>query len=105
MADITDPQVIKFANEHIRPLAEQLRDFKAYLDDAAATYQAEIAGLLTPHANGDMLADSREGRGVSRLSKADINGFLAELNSLKSALEAAGVMDTIRKPCVRPLRS
>ena len=35
MADITDPRVIKFCNESVRPMAEKMRELDALLDDMA----------------------------------------------------------------------
>ena len=98
MADMTDPQLIKFVNEHVRPLAEDVRDFKAWLDDAAATYTAEIAGIMSGNVSGDVLLDGRAGQGVSVLTKGDITAFFQVLQALMTELEAAGVMDTVRKP-------
>lgn len=104
MAEMTDPKLIKFANEHLRPLAEDVRDLKAWIDDAAATYQSEIAGIMSGNVNGDTLNDGRAGQGVSVLTKADITGLIGVLNTIKTALDGAGVMDTVRKPTVQPLR-
>jgi hypothetical protein len=104
MADMTYPALIKFSNEQIRPMAENLRDLKHYLDDMADTYQAEIGGLMSGNANDDVLVDGRAGQGVSQLTKADINSFLSVLGTLRTALDQSGVMDTVRKPTVRPLR-
>lgn len=104
MADMTDPALVKFANEQIRPMAEDLRDLKAFLDDMAATYQAEIAGIMSGNVNADTLIDGRAAEGISVLTKSDITAFFALLQSLKTTLDAAGVMDTVRKPTVRPLR-
>lgn len=103
MADITDPQVIKFSNENLRPLAEDLRRVKAALDDAEALYNLEISGLLSGNVAGDPVIDGRVGQGVTVLTKGDINAFLQVLNTLKTDLDVAGVSDTILKPCVRPL--
>ena len=104
MADIINPVAIRFVNEHLRPLAETVRDCKVQLDEAAAVWTDQVAPLLSAHANGDPLADGREAEGVSRLTKADLTAFVAVAGQLITALNAAGVMNTIRKPTVRVLR-
>ena len=104
MADIIDPQIIKFTNEYIRPLAEDIRALEINLDAAYDTYTGEIAGLMSGNVDGDLLEDGRGPQGVSRLTKKDITDFLAVANALRTELDAAGVMDSVRKPTVRPYR-
>jgi len=104
MADIVDPIVIKFNNERIRIMAEAVRDLKVIIDDAAENYVDEIAPLIAGNVDGDLIDDKREAQGVSRMIKSDMTDFITVLNSIKTTLDAAGVMDTVRKPCVRPLR-
>jgi hypothetical protein len=104
MTDITDPVVVKFTNEHLRPLAETVRDLKVQLDEAAAVWTDQVSPLLSAHTNGDPLADGREAEGVSRLTKADLTAFVGVAGQLITALNVSGVMNTVRKPTVRVLR-
>ena len=101
MADITEPQVTKYANEVVRPLAESLRALKARVDAALVTWDGTIS-TETPD-DASVLADEREAEGVSRLTGADINSFVAKLTGFQNLMELAGVEDTINKPCVRAL--
>jgi hypothetical protein len=103
MADITDPQAIRYTNEIIRPLAEVMRALKARIDAGMVTWYGTIAALV-PN-DSSPLADGREADGVSRLTGADINSFVAQLAAYKTALEQAGVPDVISKPCVRPIEA
>ena len=103
MADITDPQVIAFSNELVRPLAELLRDLDVFNEDGLDTYAGRIEALLTPHADGDIIQDGRELEGVSRLSKKDLVDFMAIANTVRTFFNNASTRDTVRKPTVRPL--
>ena len=100
MAEINDQLIINYVNEHLRPLAESLRDEKSYMDDAAAYYQSEISAALGAWADTDKI--SRDGLPV--VTKADIAGLISIFASLKTVLETGSNMDDIRQFVVRPLR-
>ena len=102
MADITEPQVVKFTNEVVRPLAESFRALKTRVDAALVTWDGTIS-TETPD-DASVLADEREAEGVSRLTGADLNSFVAKLTGFKNIMEQAGVEDCINKPCVRALK-
>ena len=105
MADIVDPVVILFNDEVIRPLAERIRDMKAVMDDAAQRYVDDVVPLLVGNANTDLIEDGRAATGVSRMTRGDLGNMIVVLNDLKTTLEAnTEIMDTVRKPTVRPLR-
>jgi hypothetical protein len=103
MADIVNPQAITWTNEVVRPLAEVMRSLKARTDAALVTWYAQISAVVPNDASP--LLDGRENDGVSRLTGADINSFVAQLAAYKTALEQAGVADVISKPCVRALET
>ncbi len=100
MADITDPEAIRFVNEYIRPMAEQIRYMTARGQDFALKWQ-ELA-VDFPNAEEDMLQDGRENQGVSRLSGADINGMAQVILSLLTIMNES-TQAVVSKPCVRPL--
>jgi hypothetical protein len=100
MADIVDPQTIRFTNEVVRPLAEKLRALTYELQSADMTYQSGIGALLYASDNG-AIQDGRENEGVSRLTANDVIGIMNLAESLVTALTAAGVQTTVSKPCVR----
>lgn len=97
---ITDPEVIKYVNEQIRPLAEAVRALDAQMDAADETFR-RLNGQI-PNDNGEMLEDGRENEGVSRLSGRDIRDFVTVVRSLQAVLN--GTDATVEKPTVRPLR-
>ena len=97
---ITDPQAIKFVNEVIRPLSEQLRALKANIDAATFAWNGGISAKV-PNDPLEILEDGREAEGVSRLTGADIRAVVAILGNVRAAVTDA----TVSKPCVRPLNA
>lgn len=100
MAAITNDEAIRFINEQIRPMAEQLRNLNALLNNLQGMWVG--GGISAYFSNGsDTVEDGRENEGVSRLTADDINNLATEIGTIISQFAGAGVMDTIRKPCVR----
>lgn len=97
MPSISDPRVIKFVNEQIRPLCEQVRATKARIVAMQNDWNATIA-VLVPN-DSSPLADGRDAEGVSRLTGADINQEVTNL----IAVGAAANDQIIGKACVRAL--
>lgn len=97
---ITDPQAIRFTNEVIRPLSEQLRALKANIDAATFAWNGGISALV-PNDAAELLNDGRQAEGVSRLTGADIRAVVTILANVRAQVTDA----TISKPCVRPLRA
>lgn len=105
MAVIDNPAAIRYLNEVVRPLCEELRALKARIDAARATYDAGIGDYYYGH-GGDAVEDGRAAEGVSRLVGNDVLGFVQfALYDLKAAFEAQGIAATIAKPCVRTLQA
>lgn len=102
MAQITDPEAIRFVNAIIRPLSERVRDAKVVVDDAAEEWTGQSMNAF--FTNGpDTVEDGREAQGVSRLTAQDVADFVAIVASVRAVLDAPGAMDTVRKLCVREL--
>lgn len=97
MADITDPQAIRFVNEQIRPLCEALRALKARTDAATVDWFAGLNAMFPNDASP--VVDGREAEGVSRLTGQDINDVMYLFATAIANMPAA----TVAKPCVRPL--
>lgn len=95
---ITDPQAIRFVNEVIRPLSEQLRALRANIDSATFAWNGGISALIPNDAN-ELVDDGRENEGVSRLTGADIRAVVAAMAGVRTA----GTDAQISKPCVRAL--
>lgn len=99
MADITDAEAIKFVNEYIRPMCENIRYMKARGDDFALKW-AQLSGSFPNDTSA--VADGREAEGISRLTGADINAVATVFNTLLGDIDTAAET-VIAKPCVRPL--
>lgn len=97
---MNDPQGIRFVNEVVRPLAEQLRANKVKLEAIKVEWENGVSDLFS---KGGDIEDGREAEGVSRLTCDDVNNFMAQV--LKIALGGAAALDEaiIAKPCVRAL--
>lgn len=97
---ITDPEAIKFVNQYIRPMCENIRYMKARGDDFAVKW-AQISSDFPNDAN-EAVEDGRDAEGISRLTGADINAVATVFAALLGDIDlaAAGI---IAKPCVRPL--
>ena len=99
---ISDPQAIRFTNEKVRPLCEQVRALKATIDATTVEWFATQSSLITN--NSEAVADGREAEGVSRLTGADVTSVITQLLAIQTTLNAGGVAAVISKPCVQPLR-
>jgi hypothetical protein len=102
MADIISPEAIRFCNEVVRPLAEQVRSLKAVIDSTLITWNAGVGAIIGTSA-ADAIQDGRETEGVSRLTAADVAAFGAQLILMQTQLNQAGVAEAVSKPCVRQM--
>ena len=97
MADIVNPEALRFVSEQIRPLCESLRGIKAQMVAMKVLWDDHV-GALIPN-DLSPVADGREAEGVSRLTGADVNNARNAMAAL-----IPGISDgVIGKPCVRPI--
>ena len=87
---ITDPEAIKFTNDYIRPMCENLRYMTARGSDWSKKW-AEL-GSKFPNDSKEMVEDGRDAEGISRLTGADINAVATVFAStgICAAVCAAG---------------
>ena len=102
MAAITNEEAIRFCNEQIRPVAERLRNLEPVLQDIQTMW---FGGELSTHftSGSDTVEDGREEEGVSRLTAENITNLMTQIGTIVTQFAGEGVMDVIRKPCVRGL--
>lgn len=101
MAQVTDPEAIRFVNESIRTTCEAARALRVKLDAMRTLW---YGGMNTKFANAsDTVEDGREAEGVSRLTAGDVTNAVAQL--IKTATGEASEWNTeiIQKPCVQQL--
>lgn len=95
MAQITDAEAIRFCNEVVRPLCEELRALRVRIVAAQTQW---FLGLNTVFAApADTVEDGRAAEGVSRLTAADVTNAVAQLLAVDPNAQI------IQKPCVRQL--
>ena len=82
MAEITNPQVVKFANERGRPLA----DVAEQLYQSCKRYQQEWATVTVPN-TADLVADGSEVDGRKRISGAHVTNLKALADSMVTWFE------------------
>ena len=97
---ITNEEVIRFANEQVRPKCEEMRNLYYELK-ALTTYWTDTLSPLIPNDPAEMIEDGRNA--VTQLSGADVIGFIVEGAKFINAMEVEGVLSTVQKPCVRHL--
>jgi len=96
MADITNPEAIRFVNEVIRPMCEEARKLDVNRNALSTAWFSGI-NLIIGNSAGDAIADGRENEGVSRLTAADVTNAVSQLLGISLNSEI------IQKPCVRML--
>jgi hypothetical protein len=101
MADITNPEAIRFCDEQVRPLAEKMRALKAEADATMVDWYGGINAEIPNDASA--IDDGRESEGVSRMTGINVNSFMAQVAGYQTQLNAGGVADVISMPCVRTL--
>jgi hypothetical protein len=100
MADITDAEAIKFTNEYVRPLCEQLRYMCARGKDWKIKWDTGMSAKFDNDTSP--VVDGRDAEGISRLTGADIHAVAAVFNALLEDIDTAAEV-AISKPCVRPI--
>ncbi len=95
---ITDPAIIKFVNETIRPMCEQLR--KGKLMANACLLRSQFFAESIPN-DDTLINDGRAGEGVMQLTGADVHAVLALVTTYVTQGNDPSAYMAIEKPCVR----
>ena len=98
---ITDPEAIKFVNEYVRPMCENLRYMGARGNDFANKWATLAVDF--PNDPAEIVEDGRANQGISVLTGADINAVAGTFLLLLSEIAGATAQAVVSKPCVRPL--
>ena len=100
MALITDPSVVAFVNQAIRPLSDRYVGMNASLDIELAKWFSVISPLLSGAADDDTVDDGSATDGRTILTKADVVNFVTQMLATQTQLDGGGVFDVISKPHV-----
>ncbi len=95
---VTNPEAIRFVNEAIRPIAEDMRDLKIRIDAAIVSYFLIDGEFAT---DADTIEDGRDAEGVSRLVSSDVKNLVTQMQAYQTQLNGGGVGDVVSKPTVR----
>ncbi len=89
MADITNPEAVRFANEKARTLADAATKYyyaaKAFLNEWDATGM----GVKFPN-TADMIVDGSATDGRTPITGANVNGLKGHVHTMVADLEAGG---------------
>lgn len=95
---ITNPIAIKFVNEQIRPLAEQVRALVSEINSCQTDWFGGTNAMFPNDTSA--VDDKRDAEGIPRLTGADVNSVMNVLIAMSGASNA----QIVAKPCVRPLK-
>jgi len=87
MADITNPQAIRFSNEQIRTLADAYATLYFTCKRVGAEWTAQGIGSLIPN-TADVLIDGSATDGRASITGAKVNGLVSAGAALVADLEA-----------------
>ena len=105
MADITNPQAVRFCNERVRPAADRFAQLYWWAKAVAAEWAAQGIGALIPDGASEVIDGARfDGRAV--ITGADVNTLAARVSEFIALLEAdeKAKLNQILKVAVNPDR-
>jgi hypothetical protein len=100
---IDNEEVIKYTNEILRPLSEEIRDLKYKIDNAIVEWNNTISANV-PNNSAEILLDGRNEDGVTVINGEDINNSVTRFIALQTQMSGVSNMNVIEKPCVRAYR-
>lgn len=104
MPNVSDPTAIKFCNENIRPVADQIAQLQTTLAVTLAAWSAKGMANLIPN-DTSVIEDGSPADGRTSLTGVDINAFIGLLETLQGmATGQNSQMPTVLKIAVNPIR-
>jgi hypothetical protein len=92
MAEIVDPQIVVFANERARTIADKVVSFSAQVDAWLADWSAQgMSALVTAAGAAETIADGSATDGRQRITGTKLVNLRAALLQLQTALTATAV--------------
>jgi hypothetical protein len=92
MPEITNPQVVAFANNRVRPIADKLirarRDLQAVVEEYT---DQNVGSLIDAAGDGNLIADGSATDGRPRLAGGDIYNLITLLQDLDTFFNAGRV--------------
>ena len=104
MAELSNPQLVDFANSYLRPLADALAKAHLDLQPVEDTYNARDLGtVINDGGAGNLIADGSVSDGRTRITGGDVFNFITLINDLQGFL-TQGRLDVIFKWQVHSVR-
>lgn len=106
MPEITNPQVVTFANTRIRPIADKLYSTYYHAKSVLGDYNVgDIGSKIDSAGAGNLISDGSEIDGRTRISGGDIYNIITALQEFIDYVEGGTVttaerIDIIAKPHV-----
>lgn len=72
MADITNPQAVRFCNEKLRPLADLIEKVRRTAEQFAIDITTEFEAHTSGNANGDAIVDGSASDGRQPITKGNV---------------------------------
>jgi hypothetical protein len=89
MADISDPQAVRFCNERVRPAADRFAQLYWWAKAVAAEWEAQGIAAKIPN-DASVILDGAATDGRPIITGADVNTMAARVAEFIALLEATG---------------
>lgn len=104
MADITDPTILGYVNNVIRPFKDRYVGMKQAGDVEISRFHATIK--LTADwiqaSDSDVILDGSAGDARTPLTKGDVTAMLTQMEAFRTQGDIPGVMEVLIKGSVNP---
>ena len=106
MAQITDPEAVKFCNERVRVAADKLAQAYQFAKLVTQEWYATNMSKKLAFDNADTVVDGSKDDGRHPISGIDVNNLITRLTELVADYEAGSnaKLNTILKVAVNPER-
>ena len=103
---IADVEAVRFANEELRPAADQLAQLYYLAKSVRDQWFARGMAARFPNTS-DVVEDGSANDGRPRITGADVNNLITRLDEIVTSFEAGSnaKLNTILKVAVNPMRN
>lgn len=101
MAEITNPQVVTFSNEQVRPIADQF--YKLYYKALSVNqnYNAnDIGSAINAAGAGELITDGSQVDGRTRITGGDIYNLMTAIGQFIAYMEGSAVTTADRRSVI-----
>lgn len=88
MAEITNPEAIRFCNERVRVAADKLAQLYYVAKSVGQEWTATGLGDIIAYNNGDLVVDGSATDGRHPISGIDVNNLVTRLGEIVTDMEA-----------------